>query len=360
MKKSAKRSRGWIYTVWSNKREDFATDLLEACKADDKIEYAVFGHEICPDTGTEHLQGFVYWTNAVTGRGAQRRLGLRYGEYHAEAQRGTHAQASKYCEKEENLAFVHGEIPDPDVTPESAWDYILIMIEDGASDFEIMKTYPAHFARCKKGITAMRAELAFQNVGEYRDIEVTYLWGPTGTGKTRSVLESAEHPRDVYKVTDYKHPFDNYRGQKTILFDEFRSSLKLEHMLNYIDGYVVELPCRYHNKVSQWDKVVIASNLPFEEQYPSFQKKEGDWLTEISVGKRQSYEAWVRRIDAQVHMGHQEGNNSPLGAEAALAHQAQLADKFRDRVEATSEMLGRPPESHIEWQQGLEQSESTV
>lgn len=332
------RSRGWIYTIWSEKRENFVEDLLDACKKDMKIEYAVFGHEIAPDTGRKHLQGYVYWKNAITGKGAQRRLGLSHGEFYAEAQRGLAAQASDYCKKDGNIAFIHGVVPDPEDRKESAWDYILLMIEDGASDLEIMRKYPSHYARCKKGITAMRAELAFQHVGEYRDIVVTYIHGPTGTGKTRSVLAMADHPRDVYKVHDYKHPFDGYRGQKIILFDEFRSSIKLEHMLNYIDGYCVELPCRYHNKVSQWEEVYIVSNLPFNEQYPSFQDEF------VSVGKKQSYEAWVRRIGAQVHMGHQEGNISgkpaPLDAKAYdfLKHQGALNEKLQPRVDAMIDM----------------------
>ena len=356
--------------------DEIVSAIEQGIAKDDKVEYAIFGMEEAPDTGRKHLQGFVYWTNAVTGRGAQRRLGLASGEFHAEAQRGTHAQASDYAKKDAEIIIAHGEIPDPEDRPESAWDYILMMVESGASDLEIMRAYPAHFARCKAGITAIRTELAFQHVGEYRDIQVTYLWGPTGTGKTRSVLESADHPRDVYKVHDYKHPFDGYRGQDIILFDEFRSSLKLEHMLNYIDGYCVELPCRYHNKVSQWTQVYIVSNLPFEEQYPSFQDHHA------SVGKKQSYDAWVRRIDAQVHKGHLEGNNNPLGTpedfvadaddfdvkptttaspasdfqesfvtlcERRIANQKRLAQHTAPRVSIWEDRLGHPLEGDTEW-----------
>lgn len=357
-----KRARGWVFTVWTDKKDDMVGYLLDHVQRDEKIEYAIFGHEISPTTGTKHLQGYVYWTNAVTGKGAQKRLGLSHGEFHAEAQRGTHAQASDYCKKEGNIAFVHGDIPDPADRAESAWDYILLMIEDGKSDFEIMKAYPAHFARCKAGITAIRSELAFQKVGEFRDVQVTYIWGETGTGKTRSILESADHPSDVYKVVDYKHPFDNYRGQSIILFDEFRSSIRLEHMLNYIDGYIVELPCRYHNKVAMWDKVYIVSNIPMEEQFPSFQDYNA------SIGKKQSWDAWLRRIDAQVHMGHLEGNNSPLDnpeafedkCHRALKHQVDMRNSKLDaRVQEWEDSLGFPLEGDTELKQGLGQFEST-
>ena len=268
-----KRSRGYCVTGWPEKMEGMAEKLLKNLQADEKVNYAVFGHEVCGDTGRKHLQGFVYFENAVTGAGLHRRMGLEHGHYHAEAQRGTHAQASDYCKKEGKIAFVIGTIPDPEDRKESAWDYILQMIENGASDLEILKKYPAHFARCRSGIAAMRTELAFEKVNTYREVKVSYVWGATGSGKTRSVLEGlTAHPSEVYRVTDYKHPFDNYRGQRVILFEEFRSSLKVEQMLNYLDGYYCELPCRYANKVAEWDEIFICTNIPLEHQFTSVQR----------------------------------------------------------------------------------------
>ena len=102
-------------------------------------------------------------------------------------------------------------------------------------------------------------------------------WGKTGAGKTRSIMEQHGYSK-VYRVTDYAHPFDNYKGQDVILFEEFRSSLPLAAMLNYLDGYPVELPCRYANKVACYTKVYLVSNIPLHEQYPNVQMdKPGDW-----------------------------------------------------------------------------------
>ena len=49
-------------------------------------------------------------------------------------------------------------------------------------------------------------------------------------------------------MIDYFHPFDNYRGQDVIVFDEFRSGINFSLFLQLIDAYPVELPCRYNNK----------------------------------------------------------------------------------------------------------------
>ena len=59
----------------------------------------------------------------------------------------------------------------------------------------------------------------------WRDLEVTYIFGKTGGGKTRSVMDKYGYA-NCYRVTDYKHPFDTYDGQDVIIFEEFRSGLK--------------------------------------------------------------------------------------------------------------------------------------
>lgn len=79
---------------------------------------------------------------------------------------------------------------------------------------------------------------------------------------------------NVFRAINYKHPFDGYKGQDVILFDEFRSSLMIDDMLKYLDGYPVMLPCRYSDKVACFTKVYIVSNIPFEKQYPNVQINE--------------------------------------------------------------------------------------
>ena len=116
------------------------------------------------------------------------------------------------------------------------------------------------------------------------DLEVTYISGATGTGKTRGVLESNGYS-NVYRVTDYLHPFDGYACQSVICFDEFRASLKLKEMLMYCDIYPIELPSRYANKFACYNKVYIVSNWALEKQYPEIQRED-----------KESWQAFLRRI----------------------------------------------------------------
>ena len=79
---------------------------------------------------------------------------------------------------------------------------------------------------------------------------------------------------NVYRVTDYEHPFDGYKGQDVIVFEEFRSCIKIGDMLDYLDIYPLTLPCRYNNKIACFTKIFIISNIPLEQQYPEIQREQ--------------------------------------------------------------------------------------
>lgn len=163
---------------------------------------------------------------------------------------------------------------------------ILELIEQGASDAEIIRIAPEsfnNFAMIDKIRQCLKEE---QYKGIFRNLEVKYVFGETNTYKTRTIMESLGDYSQVFRITDYKHPFDSYKNQNVVVFEEFRSSLRLGEMLNYCDGYPCELKARYANKQACFEKVYIVSNIPLEEQFVSEQ------LSDPS-----SWEAFLRRID---------------------------------------------------------------
>lgn len=127
-----------------------------------------------------------------------------------------------------------------------------------------------------------------QFASSWRDLEVTYIFGKSGSGKTRSVMDKFGYI-NCYRVTDYKHPFDTYDGQDVLIFEEFRSGLKHGDMLNYLDGYPLLLPCRYFNRQACFTKVFIITNIPPDDQYRNID--------------RESQAAFFRRIHKVVEFG---------------------------------------------------------
>ena len=114
--------------------------------------------------------------------------------------------------------------------------------------------------------------------------------------KTRYVMETYGYS-NVYKITNYKYPFDNYKNQDVILFDEFRSSIPLTDMLQYLDGYPCRLPARFTDKIACFTKVFIVSNIDLDKQYPNMQ-----------VEDTVSWNAFIRRINKIQKFEKNKGN----------------------------------------------------
>lgn len=162
-------------------------------------------------------------------------------------------------------------------------------IKDGLSNFEIMEQNPDYMLNLEKIERARQAVREQQYRETFRKLEVTYICGPTGTGKTRSVMEKYSYS-GVYRVTDYAHPFDSYAGEDVLLLDEYSSNFKIRDLLNYLDGYPLNLPARYSNRVACYTKVYIISNLCLSKQYP-----------DIQFDSPATFAALLRRIHTVIH-----------------------------------------------------------
>lgn len=154
-----------------------------------------------------------------------------------------------------------GEMPQEQQGKSKDVEVIYGLIKDGASNLEIVDTVPSGMLQIDK-IERTRSMLRdSQYADSWRDLEVTYIFGETGTGKTRGVMDKYGY-KNCYRVTDYKHPFDSYDGQDVIIFEEYRNQFKIADLLNYLDGYPLLLPCRYFNRQACYTKVFIVTNMP--------------------------------------------------------------------------------------------------
>lgn len=169
------------------------------------------------------------------------------------------------------------------------------MINNGYSNAEILAFNNDYIQMIDK-LDKIRTTLLIEKYKNQRrlDLKVVYIYGATGTGKTRGVLDK-HGDGNVYRVSDYLHPFDSYNMQEVIAFDEFRSGIRISDMLNYCDIYPIELPARYSNKYACYHTVYIISNWSLEEQYSEVQEKSPE-----------SWKAFLRRIH-EVHCYHEDG-----------------------------------------------------
>lgn len=100
--------------------------------------------------------------------------------------------------------------------------------------------------------------------------EIRIYWGESGTGKTRKAIE--EFP-DAYILTkpnkDGNVWFDNYRGQKTVIIDEFYGWIPYDMLLRMCDRYPLQVPFKGGFVKFQATRTIFTSNKPWKEWYPN-------------------------------------------------------------------------------------------
>ena len=194
---------------------------------------------------------------------------------------------------------------------------IYALLKDGADNLEIVEAVPSAMLNLEKvdRTRSMLRDHEFANT--WRELDVTYIFGRTGAGKTRSVMDKFGYG-NCYRVTDYKHPFDTYDGQDVLIFEEFRGGLKHGDMLNYLDGYPLLLPCRYFNRQACYTRVFIITNVPPDEQY-------------LNVD-RASREAFFRRIHRVIEYNDNGTQTEYKGVQAYL-HRHDWVEDDQEAVE---------------------------
>lgn len=280
-------SRKWQITINNPKEKGMSHEYIAAKVGEMKnVMYWCMADEI-GENGTYHIHIYMHGRNGIRFSTIKK----RFDGGHFEMAKGTSQQNRDYVKKEGRWlndkkhetcvagSFEEfGECPIERQGARNDLNDLYAMIKDGMSNYDILEQNPSFMLNLDKIERARQIVNEERYKHDWRELDVTYIYGTTGTGKTRGVMERYGY-ESVFRVTDYLHPFDNYKGQDVIIFEEFRSSIRVADMLNYLDGYPLELPCRYNNKVACFTKVYIITNIPLSEQYTNVQKESPEtWL----------------------------------------------------------------------------------
>lgn len=249
--------------------------------------------EIGLEEKTPHIHIYLVCSSPVRFSTLKR----HFPDAHIEQARGTSEENRAYVEKSgkwlndpkgdtsvKGTFMECGEIPLERPGARNDLDLLYQLVKDGKSNFEILEENSDYLLRLTDIERVRQTVKAEEFRTTFRTLNVVYIWGKTGTGKTRYVMEQQGYDA-VYRVTDYEHPFDAYAGQDTLVLDEFHSQLKISEALNLLDGYPLELRCRYANKIACFTMVYIISNLDLHAQYPIIQYEQPD-----------TWAAFLRRI----------------------------------------------------------------
>nr|WBG01468.1 replication-associated protein [Army ant associated cyclovirus pff-3] len=250
--------RRFCWTL-NNYTEDELTrlqkDLSELCK------FAIFGREICPTTGTKHLQGFCNLQRPKRFNSVRALFG---GRAHIEKAKGTDLDNKTYCSKSGEV-WMHGE-PGHQGTRTDLQE-VVSCIEGGEKNLKRLAVqFPVAYIKYFKGIEQY---IRIAHGSGERDFktEVFFYYGATGLGKSRAAREESQATGDETYYKPRGEWWDGYCGQPNVVIDDFYGWIKYDEMLKICDRYPYRVPVKggYENFVSK--RIWITSNYGLDRIY---------------------------------------------------------------------------------------------
>jgi len=242
------QAKRWLFTL-NNYNLDDPGDMLDL----DLVDYAIMGREVCPETGTPHIQGYAIFKKP------QRMSSLKkvLARAHWTKANGTPQQNKYYCSKGEqpkeewdrlkqhgpsfglNADFAeHGSIPQvkrggSSAEREERKDEVAAMAIDAVSVYEGMQTLkrelPYDFLRfgesMERNLKRSKSDLSLNTFAmeSFHQKALTFerksilLWGPSGSGKTSFALAHFKNPLLVSHIDKLKNLSPDHDG---VVFDD--------------------------------------------------------------------------------------------------------------------------------------------
>ena len=132
-----------------------------------------------------------------------------------------------------------------------------------------------------------------------RDIDVMFICGASGTGKTTYAKRyAASRGYDCCISSSSNDPWQDYLGQKCMILDDVRDSTweNFEDFLKIIDNHTSSsIKARFGNKVFMGELIIITSSVPLSH-----------WYSYLVYSRRESLKQLYRRITAYVQIDKQQ------------------------------------------------------
>lgn len=235
-----------------------------------ECKWIIVGKEIGAN-GTPHLQGACVLSTRRQFNTIKKMYG--FARAHIEPMRGTIEDNIKYCTKEDTQAFTKGAIEQG-------------RRNDIHSAIEKLRTAPSLMSLVQKDDDVAATFIKYPNgLTKYRNYleprrttppMVYWIYGDTGTGKTRSSVEWCERRGLEYWISlGGLQWFDGYDGETVAILDDFRTGhCKFSFLLRLLDRYKFQVP--YKGGFRNWVPKIIFVTAPMPPREMFDLKKEGD------------------------------------------------------------------------------------
>jgi hypothetical protein len=192
-------------------------------------------------------------------------------QMHLEPRHGTREAARDYCMKEDTRIpdtepQIYGYFDSQQGKRRDIEDAVDVITRDPTLSLAL-QTAPSYLLRYPRGAMLLRSLTLQRQASQWRTLSVSVVWGPTGSGKTRSVFEKEENLYVLPVPSSSQIWFDGYTGQPAILIDDFYGWIKPGFLLRILDGYPLLLPVKGDHVPALYERVYITSNEPPDSWY---------------------------------------------------------------------------------------------
>lgn len=237
--------------------------LEENCK------YACYQKEVAPTTGTPHLQGYMNLEKRQRMTGVQKSLvglGIQLTLINAN---GTPESNRTYCSKAGGQDFIEfGNIKIVGSGKRTDLMEVAEKVLGKRPINEIAEEHPVEYIKYHRGITALK--FITTRIPDERPMETVLFFGDANTGKSTKARQYAKLYGNYYTLAQPNNGslwWDGYKGEKSILIDEYKGWILPTQLNCILDQYKISLFIKSGTTYGEYEHVFITSNYPPEEWY---------------------------------------------------------------------------------------------
>jgi hypothetical protein len=200
------------------------------------IKYMCYGLEVCPQTGTKHMQCYFQFKHEKSLAHLRKQFSEWFGFECTIAFKvadNNAIECVKYCRKDGQ--FCDFGQPPKGKGHRSDLQTAIDIISNGGNIQELAMQEPEAFIKYSNGL--IKLSMFYVKPRDFMT-EVYWVYGPTGTGKSRWVYDQVDKESYYFKNATTKW-WCGYAGQKDVVLDDFRPNKEMpfEYMLNLMDRY---------------------------------------------------------------------------------------------------------------------------
>ena len=272
-------------------KRPFFRDIECAIQYFERIEhfkYCIFQLEQGEEEQTPHFQGFISFK--ISKRFKTIKDALPFA--HIEKAKGSNTQCREYCSKKETRVDGPFEIGNfAEERERTDIKEFVELVKAGATQEELITLYPMLFVKEMNKLNGIYAVNFEKYKHKCRDMNVTYIYGKSGIGKSTAVRRKLGMENSFWIHHYDNSMFTNYNFQDNIVFDEFSGKISIGQLNMLLNVEPIELRGLNCVKYGAYHNVYIVSNYSPKELYKEVQQ------TQPAI-----FQTFYRRLNTIIHV----------------------------------------------------------